>query len=56
MTFSSAAIQRASADTDLDFFWHMMGSCSGITPFMLEEAHEEAVDDACATFMAGHEL
>lgn len=56
MAMNCDTVARNSADTDLDFFWHMMGSCSGITPFMLEEAHEEAVDDACATFMAGHEL
>ena len=49
-------IANLMSQTDLDFFWHCMGSCSDITPSMLEEAHEEAVDDACSMFMAGGEL
>lgn len=45
------------AQTDLDFFWHMMGSMGNRDGYsLLEEAHEEEVDDACAAFMMGGEL
>lgn len=51
------SIADTVAATDVDFFWHMMGSMNGRYGFsMLEEAHEEEVDDACAAFMAGQEL
>lgn len=52
------SIADTTAQTDLDFFWQMMGAVNGLVPIRvaLEELHEEAVDDACATFMAGQEL
>ena len=49
------SIADTVAATDLEFFWHMMGNLGPLN-ITLEEAHEEAVDDACAAFMAGQEL
>ena len=57
MTFHCNTVDATVADTDLDFFWHMMGSMHDRVGYStLEEAHEEEVDDACAAFMCGNEL
>lgn len=57
MSIHCDSIEHTVAQTDLDFFWHMMGSMGSRHGYStLEEAHEEEVDDATAAFMAGSEL
>ncbi len=50
------SISQLVGNTDLDFFWHMMGNLGPMAITKDETAHEQAMDDACATFMAGCEL
>lgn len=57
MSIHRDRIEHTVAQTDLDFFWHMMGNLGDRQGYsVLEEAHEEEVDDASAAFMAGNEL
>ena len=50
-------VEQVFSNTDLDFFWHGLGSMGNREGYSSDEAiHAREVDDASAAFMAGSEL